>query len=540
MSSSEEAPATAAEVQEAMQRIVATFGPDTLRAFLQELPPRCLPDLLYISELSAQNGRHQANHGNGMIMAAIASTLRTSSSHANNNPALPALGEQEESQPQQQQPNPPPLHLNPNDLEPLPMDYYNNANEDLHLSLFQHYSFEDGPYLPPVIHDPNQPPSCLLIDSDATFLNPLQNFLRTKCIEIFVAAQHHIDAPGRGSRPSYIGQLGLRCLHCKDVPRKDLARQAICYPSRRDTIFEAVRNYQRTHLGACQLIPQVIKDEYEMLSNNATSQDKSKSILKVYYAEAASELGIIDSSTRKGLVYDKSRVNSSGLPSQRLQTIIDAAKTPSKFARLFNVSSSASSSDNNNSPTIDSNLKMRKFERVCSEATRKVLLAARKEPTVLVAPQDFPTVSDEHYLLYHQFEPIITRPLSSGTSKQQDVGGQEKEVHSHVTSVRCGLCCKHCVLVNAHNINRSGIYYPCGLQSLTESSFSQASMNHIMKCNNVPVEIKNAFGELKSLATEYRVSTKRGSKREFCRKIWSRMEDYLALKDQGGTLKSAV
>ena len=119
MSSSEEAPATAAEVQEAMQRIVATFGPDTLRAFLQELPPRCLPDLLYISELSAQNGRHQANHGNGMIMAAIASTLRTSSSHANNNPALPALGEQEESQPQQQQPNPPPL--NPNDLEPLPM-----------------------------------------------------------------------------------------------------------------------------------------------------------------------------------------------------------------------------------------------------------------------------------------------------------------------------------------------------------------------------------------------------------------------------------
>ena len=84
------------------------------------------------------------------------------------------------------------------------------------------------------------------------------------------------------------------------------------------------------------------------------------------------------------------------------------------------------------------------------------------------------------------------------------------------------------------------MYYPEDHKSLTESSFSQASMNHIMKCNNVPVEIKNAFGELKSLATEYRVSTKRGSKREFCRKIWSRMEDYLALKDQGGTLKSAV
>ena len=43
-------------------------------------------------------------------------------------------------------------------------------------------------------------------------------------------------------------------------------RQAICYPSRRDTIFEAVRNYQRVHLKICPLIPPVIMDEYNKLS----------------------------------------------------------------------------------------------------------------------------------------------------------------------------------------------------------------------------------------------------------------------------------
>ena len=58
-----------------------------------------------------------------------------------------------------------------------------------------------------------------------------------------------------------------------------------------------------------------------------------------------------------------------------------------------------------------------------------------------------------------------------------------------------------------------------------------------MNCSNVPIEIKNAFGELKSLAVEYGVSTKRGSKQAFCKKIWGRMEDYLTLKEQGGEVK---
>ena len=61
-----------------------------------------------------------------------------------------------------------------------------------------------------------------------------------------------------------------------------------------------------------------------------------------------------------------------------------------------------------------------------------------------------------------------------------------------------------------------------------------------MNCSNVSIEIKNAFGELKSLAVEYGVSTKRGSKQAFCKKIWGRMEDYLTLKDQGGQSDSPI
>ena len=60
-----------------------------------------------------------------------------------------------------------------------------------------------------------------------------------------------------------------------------------------------------------------------------------------------------------------------------------------------------------------------------------------------------------------------------------------------------------------------------------------------MNCSNVPIEIKNALGELKSLAVEYGVRTKRGSKQALCKKIWARMENYVYINDQGGELKSA-
>ena len=150
------------------------------------------------------------------------------------------------------------------------------------------------------------------------------------------------------------------------------------------------------------------------------------------------------------MVFDASSVNTSGVPSERLQTIIDAAESrSSKFALLFTPR-----------PTIHNhNLEMRKFERVCSEATQKVLLAARKEPTVLVAPQDFPTVSDEHYLLYHQ--------LGALRKKVQSTRQEEQYIY------KCGLICKHCALENENiDILHRGVYYPADHKALVSRKLS--------------------------------------------------------------------
>ena len=237
--------------------------PDALREYLNHLPMTQLTDLLAASEssgafLGVWDGNPQAEDDNdtticncSMTAAAFdMSTRRCSCSTTNtvdttNRPTPEQSNSMSRmnnaaAQPVSLAPSP---SSHPSDLQEIEPIHLNNENDDdgeniddfKHtLSSLQHL-FEDDP------NPNNGPPVSLRIEPDASFLDPLQNFLRTKCIEIFVATQHHLGAPGRASKPSCMGQLGLRCIHCKDVPMDELARQAISYPSKRDLILESVR-----------------------------------------------------------------------------------------------------------------------------------------------------------------------------------------------------------------------------------------------------------------------------------------------------------
>ena len=47
-----------------------------------------------------------------------------------------------------------------------------------------------------------------------------------------------------------------------------------------------------------------------------------------------------------------------------------------------------------------------------------------------------------------------------------------------------------------------------------------------MTCHLVPLEIKEALEELQRLAAEHGVTTKRGTKQKFMKKLWERMTNY--------------
>jgi len=343
----------------------------------------------------------------------------------------------------------------------------------------------------------------LATPSDAAFLEPVHIFLRTTCIKVFVSTRKHLMRPGRGARASHVGQIGLCCAWCKDTPRQEMTRQAVCYPSKRDTIFESVRNYQRVHIESCPHIPDEMKAQYKRLLEIDVPNKKSQRFVKAYYAETATDLGLVDSP--KGLVFGV-LPNKSGIPSERVMAIIRAAESPAYSSAFWKSYSSSK----------DKSLELRKFEHLASESTREVIRNARKQASAFVRPQDFPTVSDFEFLLFMQVGPCKPRAITL----------ERRGIDPADFGALSGLCCRHCARIYEGKNQHKGMWFPPNVESLVDSSISQSVLNHMMTCENAPQELKDTFDELKRLASEHCVVTKRGSKKKFLEKIWGRMANY--------------
>ena len=341
----------------------------------------------------------------------------------------------------------------------------------------------------------------LSIPSDRKFLDPVHNFLRSSCLEVFTADEINHN-PGRGAKPHQIGQMGLRCIHCKHVHRSKRAKQAVSYPSKTDNIFESVRNFQRTHLLACAYVPEEKKEIYQKLVEKVEKKTPLKYV-KAYYAEAACEIGLVD--TPRGLIFG-APPNLSGEPSEKLVAIMTVAQDPIASSHLEELIF----------PKVDERLENLKFSHICSETTRKVIENCRKEKTAFVHPSDFPTLADIRYVLYHQFLPC--RPPVTALSRRKSK--PEK------WDTLSGLCCRYCSRAHRGENYHKGMYFPLDLDALHDSSFSHNLTVHIRTCPNAPPEIKGALEELEMLAAEHGVMTKRGSKKKFMKKLWERMSNY--------------
>lgn len=77
------------------------------------------------------------------------------------------------------------------------------------------------------------------IDGDETALNDLQCILRKECIEAFSATAADVSRQARrkGGRPIILGQVGVRCVHCKHLLPNQQAQQAVSFPSSRTLIY---------------------------------------------------------------------------------------------------------------------------------------------------------------------------------------------------------------------------------------------------------------------------------------------------------------
>jgi hypothetical protein len=133
----------------------------------------------------------------------------------------------------------------------------------------------------------------LAIPDDRAKLNSQQVFLRHQ-IEVFRASHDDILSHTRGrNKPVMLGQVGIRCRHCGNLPVAKRAKGSTYFPSSVTGIYQASQNLSVTHLqsGLCSEMPFEMKQQFTGL---VSSKVASSGVGRPYWAEAARKLGLVD------------------------------------------------------------------------------------------------------------------------------------------------------------------------------------------------------------------------------------------------------
>jgi hypothetical protein len=137
----------------------------------------------------------------------------------------------------------------------------------------------------------------LYTPDDDEVLSGYQVFVR-KQIEFFEANTYEVETPKPGrKKPIILGQVGIRCKHCRNVLIAQRNAATVYFPSKLLGIYQAAQNIATTHLDKCPNMSQSLKR-----TTSAFQQDSKRASPgnggKLYWADAAKALGIVESQGR--------------------------------------------------------------------------------------------------------------------------------------------------------------------------------------------------------------------------------------------------
>jgi hypothetical protein len=134
-------------------------------------------------------------------------------------------------------------------------------------------------------------PTLLVMPSDLVELSPHQTLLRYQ-IEVFRAQEEDVSTHTRGrNKPVQLGQIGVRCRHCKVLPVSERLRGSVYFPRAVEGFYQAAQNMNSTHLqtGECQVMGDDLRQEFaDLIASRATSTGAGRS----YWAQQARDLGL--------------------------------------------------------------------------------------------------------------------------------------------------------------------------------------------------------------------------------------------------------
>ena len=157
---------------------------------------------------------------------------------------------------------------------------------------------EVGPQLPVVKWYPGSVP--LGLEEDKFWLSELQCYLRSNFAEVFAATEEDIAAPMHGrNKPIALGQVGIRCMHCREDSPCERGQQATSYPSLISGIYNSVQQMLRLHFDCCLAMPVEVRNKIEALKASSSARGGRKQ----YWIDSSRRIGLID--TAQGIHFGR-------------------------------------------------------------------------------------------------------------------------------------------------------------------------------------------------------------------------------------------
>jgi len=150
-------------------------------------------------------------------------------------------------------------------------------------------------------------PTLLVVPMDHMQLSSHQTLLRYQ-IEVFRAGEEDTSTHTRGrNKPVQLGQIGIRCRHCKVLPVSRRKRGSVYFPRAVEGFYQAAQNMNSTHLqtGECPLMGNALRREF---ANLIATRGVSTGAGRAYWAKQARKLGLRN--TDDGIVFDKKEAGS--------------------------------------------------------------------------------------------------------------------------------------------------------------------------------------------------------------------------------------
>ncbi|KAL3920944.1 MAG: hypothetical protein SGILL_003009 [Bacillariaceae sp.] len=127
--------------------------------------------------------------------------------------------------------------------------------------------------------------------SDSSVLSPFQCYAREQ-IEFFEALPKDVQQGARGRNvPISLGQVGIRCMHCRDEGPMSRGRAAVYFPTKFELIYQCSINMTSIHLCEhCTKVPKDIREKLLELRDQRSTAGGGKG----YWAKATKKVGIIE------------------------------------------------------------------------------------------------------------------------------------------------------------------------------------------------------------------------------------------------------